>query len=193
MKIIFAIFAFFLITYQTHAQNNKLDSLKIGDPIPIFYNLNNASVGGKQMVSLNDYKNKKGVIIVFMTNNCYHCIMYRQRIKNLHTKFAKKGYPVIAINPFNSEYAIEDSFDEMVKLAKKDAYIFPYLQTNNEALPAQYNLKYTPTVFVAQKVGTKLLLKYKGAIDNDTENNKPQKINYVENVVNALLLPKKNL
>ena len=103
--------------------------------------------------------------------------------------YAKKGYPVITINPFNSEYAVEDSFEEMKKFAKKDDYNFPYLQVNDEKLPALYSLKHTPTVFLAQKVGKLWLLKYKGAIDDDMDNKKPIKINYVEVVVNALLLP----
>lgn len=187
MKNIFAVFAFLIVTLQTLAQDYQPDSLKIGDAIPFFDTLKNATVGGKKQISLNDYKKQKGVIIVFMTNNCYHCINYRQRIKNLHTKFAKKGYPVIAINPFNSEYAVEDSFEEMIKFAKKDNYNFPYLQTNNEALPALYGLKRTPTVFLAQKAGKLWLLKYKGAIDDDMENKKPKKINYVDDAVNKLL------
>ncbi len=187
MKNIFILMACLLFGLKASSQTNKPDSLKIGNAIPFFDTLKNASIDGKRQVSLNDYKKQKGVIIVFMTNNCYHCINYRERIKNLHTQFAKKGYPVIAINPFNSKYAVEDSFEEMVKWAKKDGYVFPYLQSNNDTLPALYGLKHTPTVFVAQKVGNKLLLKYKGAIDDDMQNKKPKKINYVEDVVNMLL------
>lgn len=187
MKNIFTLLACIFFGLYASAQTSKNDTLKIGYAIPNFTTLKNAQIGGKSLVSLVDYKKHKGVIIIFMTNNCFHCINYRERIKNLHTKFAKKGYPVIAINPFNSEYAVEDSFEEMQKLAKKDGYIFPYLQTNNETLPALYGLKHTPTVFVAQKVGKQWLLKYKGAIDDDMENKKPVKIKYVENEINMLL------
>lgn len=187
MKNIFILLAFLVLGLKASSQPYKTDTLKIGDAIPSFTSLKNAQIGGKPLVSLLNYKMQKGVIIVFMTNNCFHCINYRERIKNLHTKFNKKGYPVIAINPFNSEYAVEDSFEEMQKFAKKDGYNFPYLQVNDEKLPPLYGLKRTPTVFLAQKVGKLWLLKYKGAIDDDMENKKPVKINYVEDAVNALL------
>ncbi|TAF79011.1 MAG: thioredoxin family protein [Sphingobacteriales bacterium] len=187
MKKIYILLACLFLGLQASAQATKTDTLKIGEAIPVFDSLKNASIVGKKTISLSDYKNKKGVIIIFMTNNCYHCINYRGRIKNLHKMFAKKGYPVITINPYNNDYAAEDSFEAMQKLALKDGYNFPYLQVNHEQLPTSYNLKHTPTVFVAQKEGTKWLLKYKGAIDNDMENKKPVKINYVADAVNALL------
>ncbi|TAH01808.1 MAG: thioredoxin family protein [Sphingobacteriales bacterium] len=191
MKNIFILLAFLVFGLQARAQAAKNDSLKIGDAIPIFVKLKNAQIGGKPLVSLVDYKKQKGVIIVYMTNNCYHCINYRERIKTLHKIYAKKGYPVITINPFNSEYAVEDSFEEMQKFAKKDGYNFAYLQVNDEKLPALYGLKRTPTVFLAQKVGKQWLLKYKGTIDDDMENKKTVKVNYVEDAVNALLQPLK--
>jgi len=187
MKIFFTLFFSILLGIQALAQAPKNDSLKIGDVIPDFTQLKNAQIGGKLTVSLSDYKKQKGVIIVFMTNNCYHCINYRQRIKNLHKMYVKKGYSVITINPFNSEYAVEDSFEEMVKLAKKDDYNFPYLQVNDAELPSLFNLKHTPWVFLAQKVGTQWLLKYKGPIDDDMDNKKVVKVNYVQDEVDMLL------
>jgi peroxiredoxin len=187
MKNIFILLTSIFLGLQASAQATKTDTLKIGDAIPVFTALKNAQIVGKPLVSLADYKKQKGVIIVFMTNNCYHCINYRGRIKNLHKMYAKQGYPVISINPFNNQYSVEDSFDEMVKLAKKDGYDFPYLQTNNEILPALYGLKHTPTVFVAQKVDKQWLLQYKGIIDDDMDNKKSVKVNYVENAVNKLL------
>lgn len=187
MKIFLTLLFCIFLSLQASAQAPKNDSLKIGDNIPAFTELKNAQIGGKPLVSLNNYKKQKGVIIVFMTNNCHHCINYRERIKNLHKKYAKKGYSVITINPFNSEYAVEDSFEEMVKLAKKDEYDFPYLQVKDTELPNSYHLKHTPTVFLAQKVGVYWLLKYRGAIDDDMENKKVVKVNFVEDVVNKLI------
>lgn len=189
MKTIFKILTLIFFSLQASAQAKKTDSLKIGDAIPVFCDLKNAQIGGKPMVSLSDFKRKKGVIVIFMTNNCHHCINYRERIKNLNKMYAKKGYPVIAINPFNTEFAVEDSFTEMVKLAQKDQYDFPYLHVNDTQLPNAFHLKHTPSVFLAQKVQKQWILKYKGPIDDDMDNKKVTKINFVENAVEELLKP----
>lgn len=187
MKNIFIFLTCIFLGLQASAQANKTDTLKIGEAIPVFDSLKNASIGGKKIISLSDYKKQKGVIIIFMTNNCYHCINYRQRIKNLHKMYAKKGYPVITINPYNNDYAAEDSFEAMQKLALKDCYNFPYLQVNDEKIPVLYHLKHTPTVFVAHNTGKQWILKYKGPIDDDMENKKAVKVKYVENALTELL------
>ncbi len=51
-----------------------------------------------QMVSLADYEGAKGYIVIFTCNTCPFSKMYEDRIIALHTKFAAKGYPVVAIN-----------------------------------------------------------------------------------------------
>jgi peroxiredoxin len=186
MKNVFNLFIGIFLSCNVFAQV-KVDSVAIGQPIPDFVALRNASAKGNSMISLSDYADKKGVIIVFMTNQCFHCINYRERIKNFNKQYAKKGYPLITINPYNNTYATEDTFDEMLKNAKKEKYDFPYLQTSDEKLPAMYGVRFTPTVLIAQRIGTQFILKYKGGIDNDMENKKPVKIKYVDNFMNELL------
>ena len=190
MKNIFTLLIGVFLSFNALAQIH-VDSGKIGQAIPDFVLLKNASVNGKPMVSLSDYMLKKGVIIVFMTNQCYHCINYRERIKNFNKQYAKKGYPLITINPYNNTYATEDTFEEMQKNAKKELYKFPYLQTSDEKLPAMFGLRTTPTVFIAQRKGSQFLLRYKGGIDDDMDNKKSVKIKYVDNFMNKLLNTKK--
>lgn len=55
------------------------------------------NVDGK-MVSLTNYDNAEGYIVVFTSNTCPYSEMYEQRIIDLHKKFAAKGFPLIAIN-----------------------------------------------------------------------------------------------
>lgn len=180
-------FICFLLANALLAQNSSFKALKVGDTIPVFSSLKNASKAGKDFVSLSDNNDKKGLIIVFMTNNCYHCINYRERIKELHTMYAPKGFPLISINPYNNTYAAEDTFEEMQKNAKKENYDFPYLQTDNETLPAKFGLKTTPTVYIAQNVNHHWILKYVGSIDDDMNNKKIKKNNFVQNAMQQIL------
>src|SRR3954462_14452704 len=80
-----------------------------------------------KMVSLADYKNAKGFIVVFTCNHCPYAKAYESRVLELDKKYASKGYPVIAINPNDPKVEEEDSFDNMAARAKQKHYTFPYL------------------------------------------------------------------
>ncbi len=58
------------------------------------------NIDGK-MVSLANYKDAKGFIIIFTCNHCPYSVAYEDRIIAIDKKFKEKGYPVIAINPNN--------------------------------------------------------------------------------------------
>jgi peroxiredoxin len=162
------------------------DSLVVGQFVPGF-TLKNMVPNQPKTVSLTNYHQKKGVIIIFMTNGCYHCILYRERIKALHQEYEAKGYPVITINPSNPSYAFEETEKELIKNAIKEQYQFPYLQDSTQETTMKYGVTYTPEAFVLQRDGTKWILKYKGDIDNDLNNKKKNKTSYVDLVVNALI------
>src|SRR5436190_23933540 len=67
---------------------------KVGDKIDDFKLQN---VNGK-MVSLADYPDAKGFIVIFTCNHCPYAKAYEQRIMDLDKNFKSKGFPVIAIS-----------------------------------------------------------------------------------------------
>src|ERR1700677_2334704 len=75
------------------------------------------NVDGK-MVSLSDYKDAKGFIVVFTCNHCPYAKAYEDRINALNVKYASKGYPVIAINPTDASQIESDSYANMQQRAK---------------------------------------------------------------------------
>src|ERR1700733_12659816 len=83
------------------------------------------NIDGK-MVSLSDYKDAKGFIVVFTCNHCPFAKAYEDRIIALDTKYKAKGYPVIAINPNDPTAVAEDNFETMQQRAKAKNYAFPY-------------------------------------------------------------------
>src|SRR3954467_5978161 len=72
---------------------------KVGDKATDFKLMN---VDDK-MVSLADYKDAKGFIVVFTCNHCPFSVKYEDRVNALDKKYKEKGYPVIAINPNGAE------------------------------------------------------------------------------------------
>lgn len=158
-------------------------SYVVGDEVADF-SLKN--IDGK-MLSMKDVAKAKGYILVFTCNHCPYSKLYEDRIIALDQKFAKKGYPVIAINPNDETKEPEDSFDEMVKRAKDKGFTFPYLRDDSQEIAKKFGATRTPHVFIVQKVKDKNILKYIGAIDNNAK--EPEKVSekFVEDAVTALL------
>lgn len=119
---------------------NDPNSYAIGD-IAEDFRLQN--VDGK-MVSLSDFPDAKGFIIVFTCNHCPYAQIYEQRIINLHKKFNPKGFPVIAINPNDAEIVPDDSFDEMVRRAAAKRYPFVYLHDADQTVYPKFGANRTP-------------------------------------------------
>jgi len=152
---------------------------KIGDAATDF-SLKN--VDGK-MVSLADYKDAKGYIIIFTCNHCPYAMMYEKRIIELHKKYSKQGYPVIAINPNDPEVVPEDDFESMKKISKKKKYPFAYLIDEGQTVYPKFGATKTPHVFVLDK---NKVVKYIGAIDDNAKDEAGVKIKYLENAIAAV-------
>jgi len=146
------------------------------------------NVDGK-MVSLADYKSAKGFIVVFDCNTCPYSKAYNDRLLGLSKKYSK-DFPVIAINANSPEESSGDSFDEMVKYAKKKGYDFPYLVDDTQEIAKTYGATNTPHVFVLTKSQDALKVAYIGTIDDSPRDSSSVSKRYVEDAVDALLANK---
>ncbi|MEJ5317536.1 MAG: thioredoxin family protein [Tenuifilum sp.] len=161
--------------------------LKIGDKAPDFRLKN---VDGK-MVSLADYTQAKGFIVIFSCNHCPFVKAYEDRMIALHEKYASKGFPVIAINSNDPEVVPEDSFDKMVERAQQKKFPFVYLFDEGQKIYPLYGATRTPHVYILSKKANDLVVEYIGTIDDNYKDASAVKEKYVENAVDALLSGKK--
>lgn len=185
MKKLFAVFTL-LAMLGLSAFTGDSGGYKVGD-IATDFKLKN--VDGK-IISLANYKSAKGFIVVFTCNHCPYAKAYERRIMDLDNTYASKGYPVIAISPNDPVAEPQDSFDNMKKRAAEMKYTFPYTIDETQDITRTYGAKATPHVYLLQKTDKGNVVKYIGAIDNDTEGTNPNRVKYVENAVNALLANK---
>lgn len=144
------------------------------------------NIDGKS-VSLSDYPDAKGYIIVFTCNHCPYAKAYEERLIALDTRYKKVGYPVIAINPNNPAVFPEDSFNNMAKRAREKGFTFPYLFDEGQKIYPVYGATKTPHVFILEKTGNGNIVRYIGAIDDNYEDASNVKNSYVANAVDALL------
>ncbi|HYK76782.1 MAG TPA: thioredoxin family protein [Daejeonella sp.] len=180
-KILFALFMMcgLMVKAQTAGY-------QVGDKVADF-KLKNVD---SKMVSMADFKQAKGFIVIFTCNTCPVSKAYEDRIIALNSKYAPKGYPVLAINPNDPKASPGDSFELMQERAKSKKFGFPYLLDPDHLITKTFGANRTPHVFIVQKTNQGNFVQYIGAIDNDTENTDPDKILYTENALQDLLTGK---
>nr|WP_231481302.1 thioredoxin family protein [Sediminibacter sp. Hel_I_10] len=159
------------------------DGYKVGD-IATDFDLKN--IDGN-MVSMADYDDAKGFIVIFTCNTCPYAVAYENRIEALNKKYAKKGYPVIAIMPNNTDVKPGDNLEAMKKRAKEKGFTFPYLIDEGQKIYPQYGATKTPHVYVLERTSKGPQVKYIGAIDDNYQDASAVKDTYVEDAVDALL------
>ncbi|HEY3429549.1 MAG TPA: thioredoxin family protein [Cyclobacteriaceae bacterium] len=156
---------------------------EVGDTVADF-KLKNTN--GK-MVALTDFKDAKGVVVIFDCNTCPYSKAYNSRIIALNEKYVSKGFPVVAIQPNDPEISQGDSYDEMVRIAKEKNYAFPYLFDESQGVAKAFGATNTPHVFLLKKEGASFKVAYIGAIDDNAKDASAITKKYVEDAVDALL------
>lgn len=159
--------------------NGGPNGYEIGDKAEDFKLKN---IDGK-MVSLGDYKEAKGFIVIFTCNHCPYAKLYEDRIIALDKKYAPMGYPVIAVNPNDPEVQPEDSYDKMIERAKEKGFTFPYLFDDGQQVYPKFGATRTPHVYLLDKG---LTVRYIGAIDDSPQDADAVESRYVEAAIDAL-------
>lgn len=174
-KIILALFTITLIS----AISPVVDAYKVGEQATDF-SLKN--VDGS-MVSLKDYKGANGYIVVFTCNTCPYAVMYEDRIIELHKKYVKDGYHVVAINPNDPSVKAGDDFASMQARAKEKNFPFKYLFDEGQKVYPAFGATRTPHVYL---LDANRYIRYIGAIDDNAQNPSEVSVKYLENAIAAL-------
>lgn len=150
-------------------------------------NFNLKNVDG-EMVSLSDYEDARGFIVVFTCNECPYAKLYQDRINALNKDYEEQGFPVIAINPNDPERSPADSYENMQARAEEKDYTFPYLMDETQEITRAYGATNTPHVYVLEKEGKdSFRVAYIGTIDNNYKDAEQADKHYVRDAVDALL------
>ncbi|AZQ44932.1 thioredoxin family protein [Nonlabens ponticola] len=138
-------------------------------------------------VSLSDFPDALGYVVIFTCNHCPYSKAYEDRIIALDKKYKKLGYPVIAINPNNPQEYPDDSFINMKKRAADKGFTFPYLMDSKQDIYPQYGATKTPHVFLLNKEEGNSVVRYIGAIDDNHQDENKVKNHFLANAIDALL------
>ena len=136
MKSILILFSSLLLF--THNHDYKVGELATDFSLP--------NIDG-EMVSLSDYDDAKGFIVIFTCNTCPYSIAYEDRINALHRHFAPVGYPVIAINPNDPAAQKGEELSDMKQRAQDKGFTFPYLQDKGQKVYPKFGATRTPVSY----------------------------------------------
>lgn len=177
-SVIFGLVAIIVLTANAPARNGY----EVGDTVSDFKLKN---VDGK-MISLADFKDARGFVVIFDCNTCPYSKAYNSRIIALNEKLVPMGFPVVTINPNDPTISSGDSFDKMVANANKKGYKFPYLVDETQEVAKAFGATNTPHAFVLRRDGKDLKVAYMGAIDNSANNQSAITRKYIEEAIDAL-------
>ena len=179
MKQLILIFALSILSIST----TLAEGYKVGDKAT---DLSLKNVNG-DMVSMKDFENARGIIVIFTCNHCPYSVLYEDRIIALDKKYKEQGFPVIAINPNDPVKQPEDSFPNMVIRAKEKGFTFPYVIDAGQKLTKEYGASRTPHVFLLEKVDSDYIVRYIGAIDDNAKAPEDVEEPFVADAIDALL------
>lgn len=159
------------------------DGVGVGDRAPEFNLLN---IDGNH-VSLSDYDNARGVVVIFSCNHCPYVVAYEDRMIELHNEYAPQGFPVIAINPNDSIVVPADSYTKMIERAEEKNFPFDYLLDADQTIFPQYGATRTPHVYLLENKGDHFEVAYIGAIDDNYRDAEAVEEPYLANAIEAIM------
>jgi peroxiredoxin len=138
--------------------------LPLGTAAPHF---NLPDTQGKS-VSIDDFKDAKALLVVFMCNHCPFVKHILRDFIKLVKEYQPKGVGVVGISANDVESFPDDSPELMAKVAKQMSFTFPYLYDENQEVAKKYHAACTPDFFLFDK---ERKLVYRGQMDDSRPGN----------------------
>jgi peroxiredoxin len=134
--------------------------LPLGTSAPDF-SLTNAVDG--TTVSLSDFADKKGMLVIFMCNHCPFVVHLRSDLARFAKEYQGKGLGIVGISSNDVQDYPQDGPHKMAEEAKSAGYTFPYLYDETQEVAKAYSAACTPDFFLFDK-NQKLV--YRGQFDD---------------------------
>ena len=107
-------------------------------------------------------KGPRGLLVMFICNHCPYVKAVRDRIARDARELSALGIGCVAISSNDANDYPEDSFENMKRIATEQAFPFPYLYDESQAVALAYGAVCTPDFF---GYSADLGLQYRGRLD----------------------------
>jgi peroxiredoxin len=117
-----------------------------------------------RMVSLDDFRDAKALLVVFLSNHCPYVKHIRSRLTDLGEELHDRGVAVVGIMANDvSRYP-----DDSPAMMAKEGYPFPYLYDESQEVAKVYRAACTPDFFLFD---VEQQLTYRGQMDDSRPGN----------------------
>ncbi|HSR69498.1 MAG TPA: thioredoxin family protein [Acidobacteriota bacterium] len=121
-----------------------------------------------KLVSLDDFTDKKGLLVMFICNHCPFVKHISQGLADFARDYTSKGLGIVAINSNNVETHPQDRPEKMKEEKERVGYVFPYLFDASQMTAKAYRAACTPDFFLFDQ---DLKLVYRGQFDDSRPGN----------------------
>jgi hypothetical protein len=158
-----------------------VDELAVGATVPMAdYKMKDVS--GK-LVSLNEVKTAKGLLVIFSCNTCPYVKLSETRIKEISDYCLTSGIGCILVNSNEALRGEDDSYEEMVKYYNTLKLKCYYAVDDKSQLANGFGAGRTPQCFLFNNS----VLIYKGAIDDNVKDPAAVKNAYLKDALSCVV------
>lgn len=131
--------------------------------------------------SLSDFKDSKGIVVMFIATQCPVSNAYNERMVALYNDYKPKGFAFVGINSNKQE-----SVEEIKGHSQKHHFEFPVLKDWNNVIADRFDASVTPEIYILNSNFEEL---YHGRID-DTRRESDVKSQDLRAALNEILAGK---
>jgi peroxiredoxin len=157
-----------------------LKTAKLDAPVRDF-RLKDVMQDQEKYVTLSQFRGKKNVLLIFISDKCDTTWRYEKRIGKLLQDYGKKDVAFLGIRS-----NVTDSASDIRKYAEAKNFAFPVLYDDRNVIADFYDAHVTPTFALIDTAGK---LRYYGSYDEDRDE-KVAKAHYVRDALDAVLAGK---
>jgi peroxiredoxin len=137
-----------------------------------------------QVHHLSRYLEKfRAIGVISMCNYCPYIGKYVERLKLIQKEFGSQGFTLVGMNGSDANQGLMESFENMKAFALERELNFPYLWDSTQDVTRSFGATKTPTAFLIDKDG---VVRYRGQIDDRSENPQAVEVEYLKNAIAAL-------
>lgn len=138
-------------------------TLLVGDKAPNYSLKNSNTAEGEDVLSLSDSIGNRGCVVVFECNHCPYVVASVERINAMSAYCKEREIGFVGINSNDPVNYPADSFENMVKRAKK-GMPYPYLHDPTQVTATAWGAERTPEFFLLDSKG---VVVYHGRMDDN--------------------------
>ncbi|EKD64851.1 MAG: hypothetical protein ACD_50C00284G0003 [uncultured bacterium] len=121
-----------------------------------------------QNVSLDTFKNKKALLVMFICRHCPYVQHVKEELARIGKDYKDKDIGIVSISSNDPASYPQDAPESLREMAEEEGFTFPLLFDETQAVAKEYTAVCTPDFFLFDK---ERKLAYRGQLDDSRPGN----------------------